>query len=87
MPAALNFGVTPIEIKEIVYQSAAYLGIGRVFPFLNAVNEIFEEKGIKMPLDLQATTTATTTMENRLEAGEKAQVDIFGDVMKGFWES
>ena len=83
MPAALNFGVTPIEIKEIVYQSAAYLGIGRVFPFLKAVNEIFEEKGIKLPLDPQA----TTTMENRLEAGEKAQVDIFGDVMKGFWES
>ena len=83
VPAALNFGVTPIEIKEIVYQSAAYLGIGRVFPFLKAVNEIFEEKGIKLPLDPQA----TTTMENRLEAGEKAQVDIFGDVMKGFWKS
>lgn len=23
IPAALNFGVTPVEIKEIVYQSAA----------------------------------------------------------------
>ena len=34
LPAALNFGVTPVEVKEIVYQAAAYLGIGRVFPFL-----------------------------------------------------
>lgn len=33
VPAALNFGVTPVEVKEIVYQAVAYLGIGRVFPF------------------------------------------------------
>lgn len=30
--AAMNFGVTPVEIREIVYQATAYLGIGRVFP-------------------------------------------------------
>ena len=83
VPAALNFGITPIEIKEIVYQSVAYLGIGRVFPFLKAVNEIVEEQGIMLPLESQS----TTTMEDRLEAGEKAQVEIFGDVMKGFWKS
>lgn len=35
LPAALNFGVTPVEIKEIVYQAVAYLGIGRVLPFLD----------------------------------------------------
>ena len=32
LPAALNLGVTPVEAKEIVYQAAAYLGIGREFP-------------------------------------------------------
>lgn len=32
LPSALNFGVTPIEVKEIVYQAVAYLGMGRVFP-------------------------------------------------------
>ena len=41
VPVALNMGVTPVEVKEIVYQSTAYLGIGRVFPFLKAVNEVF----------------------------------------------
>ena len=81
--AALNFGVTPVEIKEIVYQAAAYLGIGRVFPFLKITNEVFEEKGIKLPLPPQS----TTTMENRREAGTKAQVDIFGEGMKDFWKS
>ena len=83
VPAALNFDVTPVEVKEIVYQAVAYLGIGRVFPFLKAVNEIFEERGIALPLEGQA----TTTMENRREMGTQAQVDIFGDGMKDFWQS
>lgn len=83
VPAALNMGVTPVEIKEIVYQAVAYLGIGRVFPFLKAVNEIFEKKGIKLPLKEQATTTA----ENRREMGSQAQADIFGENMRDFWKS
>lgn len=83
LPAALNFGVTPVEAKEIVYQSVAYLGIGRVFPFLKAVNEVLEARGVALPLDGQATTTT----ENRREAGTQAQVDIFGDGMRDFWKS
>lgn len=83
VPAAMNFGVTPIEIKEIVYQAVAYLGIGRVFPFLKIINEILKEKGIALPLEGQA----ATTMENRLEAGTQAQVDIFGEDMREFWKS
>ncbi len=83
LPAALNFGVTPVEVKEIVYQAVAYLGIGRVFPFLKAVNEVLLERGVKLPLPSQA----TTTMENRREAGTQAQVDIFGEGMRDFWQS
>lgn len=83
VPAALEFGVTAVEIKEIVYQSVAYLGIGRVFPFLKVTNEILESRGIKLPLEGQS----TTTRENRREAGTKAQVDIFGENMKDFWKS
>ncbi len=83
VPAALNFGVTPVEIKEIVYQATAYLGIGRVFPFLKITNEALEEKGVSLPLPAQGTTTA----ENRREAGTQAQVDIFGEGMRDFWKS
>ena len=83
LPAAMNFGVTPIEIKEITYQAVAYLGIGRVFPFLKAVNEFLESQGIKLPLEGQAQTTT----ENRREAGTQAQVDIFGEGMRDFWKS
>lgn len=83
VPAALNFGVTPVEVKEITYQAVAYLGIGRVFPFLKAVNMIFEERGIALPLEGQATTTT----DNRREAGSQVQVDIFGEGMRDFWKS
>ena len=83
LPVAMNFGVTPVEIKEITYQAVAYLGIGRVFPFLKAVNEFLEGQGIKLPLKGQKQTTS----ENRREAGTKAQVDIFGEGMKDFWKS
>ena len=53
LPVALNFEVTPIEVKEIVYQAVAYLGMARVFPFLKATNEILKCRGIKLPLEGQ----------------------------------
>ncbi|WP_205832685.1 carboxymuconolactone decarboxylase family protein [Bifidobacterium oedipodis] len=83
LPAALNFGVTPVEAKEIVYQAVAYLGIGRVFPFLKATNEILAVHGVELPLEGQATTDES----DRLDCGEQAQVDIFGEGMRGFWNS
>lgn len=82
LPIALEAGLTPIMVKEIVYQSVDYLGIGRVLPFLTATNEIFTKQGITLPLEGQA----TTTMEDRLEKGVQAQADIFGDGMKEAWK-
>lgn len=78
--AALDAGVSPIELKEIVYQATAYLGFGKVLPFLQKTNELLQARGIALPLAGQA----TTTMEDRLVKGEQAQVDIFGESMRGF---
>ena len=83
LPRALDGGVTPVMVKEIVYQAVDYLGIGRVLPFLNAVNEILTERGVSLPLPGQA----TTTMEDRLEKGAAAQAEIFGDQMREAWKS
>ncbi|MBP4090159.1 carboxymuconolactone decarboxylase family protein [Enterococcus faecalis] len=80
LPAAMNFGVTAVEIKEIVYQAVAYLGIGRVFPFLKATNLFFEEVNISLPLASQS----NTKVEDRLKAGEEVQIAIFGESMRGF---
>lgn len=83
LPVALKLGVTPVEVKESVYQSVAYLGIGRIRPFLKVTNDILEKQGVKLPLDNQS----TTNKENRLEKGIQAQVDIFGEGMKEFYKS
>jgi len=83
LPAAFNFGVSYVEAKEIVYQAVAYLGIGRVLPFLKASNEVLEKLGVDLPLEGQA----VTTVKNRLEHGIQAQVDIFGEGMREFYKS
>lgn len=83
LKAAYQFEVTPIEMKEIVYQGTAYLGIGRTLPFLKVVNDFCKEKGIPLPLEGQS----TTTQETRLEKGAQAQVDIFGEGMRDFYKS
>lgn len=73
--AALNVGVTPIEIKEIVYQSVPYVGIAKAFDFIHATNDILQSRGIKLPLEGQSTTTP----ENRFAQGLALQKAIFGD--------
>ncbi|HUI71049.1 MAG TPA: carboxymuconolactone decarboxylase family protein [Spirochaetia bacterium] len=72
---ALNVGVTPVEVKEIVYQAVPYVGMARVFDFLNATNEILQARGVTLPLDGQSTTTT----ETRFEKGLKIQRQAFGD--------
>ena len=80
LPEALDSGLTPSEVKEVIYQGTAYLGIGRTRPFLKAANEIFADRGISLPLP----EASTTTPENRVEKGNDAQVEIFGEGMRGF---
>lgn len=72
---ALNVGVTPIEIKEIVYQSVPYVGIAKVLDFIHATNEILESRGIKLPLEGQSTTSPVS----RFEKGLELQKTIFGE--------
>lgn len=83
LPQALEAGVTPVMVKEIVYQAVDYVGFGRMLPFLNLVNQVFEKRGIALPLEGQA----QTTMEDRLEKGSRTQVEIFGPGMKDAWKN
>ena len=82
LPKALEAGVTPVMVKETVYQSVDYLGYGRMLPFLKKTNEVLEARGIALPLPSQA----TTTMEDRLEKGIEAQSEIFGPQMRESWK-
>jgi 4-carboxymuconolactone decarboxylase len=81
--AALNVGVTPIEIKEILYQSVPYIGIAKVIDFIYATNEIFTELGIALPLEGQSTTTS----ETRYEKGLALQKAIFGEMIDKMYDT
>lgn len=83
LPFALENGVTPVMVKETVYQATDYVGYGRMLPFLQVSNEVFAAHNIALPLPGQA----TTTMENRLEKGVEAQAAIFGEHMKEAWKA
>jgi len=74
---ALNAGVTPVEIKEIVYQAVPYVGMGKAFDFLHVTNEVFTSRGVALPLPGQS----TTNQETRFEKGVAAQKQIFGDTI------
>jgi 4-carboxymuconolactone decarboxylase len=77
LAGALNVGITPIEVKEIVYQSVPYVGIAKVYDFLYATNEMLESRGVKLPLEGQSTTTS----ETRLEKGLALSKSVFGKII------
>ena len=72
--AALNVGVTPVEIKEIIYQAVPYVGMGRVFDFLHLANDLLTGRGVALPLEGQSTTTP----ETRYDRGLAVQAEIIG---------
>ena len=79
---ALNVGVTPIEVKEIVYQSVPYVGIAKSYDFIHATNEILERRGVKLPLEGQSTTTP----ETRFKKGLALSKSVFGKMIDAMYE-
>lgn len=81
--AALNVGLTPVEIKEAVYQCAPYIGFPKTLNALNEVNEVFKAKNIALPIESQKIVDE----DNRFQKGLAVQVEIFGDIIKKMQES
>jgi 4-carboxymuconolactone decarboxylase len=81
--AALNVGLTPVEIKEAVYQCAPYIGFPKTLNALTEVNEVFKSKNITLPIESQTTIDE----DNRFDKGLAVQVEIFGDVIAKMQES
>src|SRR3982751_4913862 len=52
--AALNIGVKPIEIREVVYQLAPFIGYPKVLNALDTINSVFKDRGIQLPLQSEA---------------------------------
>ncbi|RTE11231.1 carboxymuconolactone decarboxylase family protein [Paenibacillus whitsoniae] len=75
--AALNVGLTPVEIKEAIYQCAPYLGFPKTLNAITEVNEVFKARNIALPLE----SLKQVEEENRLDKGLAVQMEIFGDVI------
>jgi 4-carboxymuconolactone decarboxylase len=80
--AALNVGVTTIEIKEILYQSVPYMGMAKAFDFVHATNEVMVSRGIQLPLEGQSTTSP----ETRDDKGLAIQKAVFGEMIDQMYE-
>lgn len=73
--AALAVGVTPVELKEVVYQAVPYVGMAKAIDFVLASNDVLREHGVELPLPGQS----TTTRETRMAAGIAVQKLVVGD--------
>ena len=76
--AALNVGVTPIELRETVYLCAPFVGFPKTLNALGVINEVFAELGIKLPLESQGKTAE----EERFAAGSAIQQPLYGNEIK-----
>ena len=74
LDAALGAGVTPVEVKEVIYQAVPYVGMAKVADFIGAANDVLEARGVGLPLEGQSTTTPA----DRFEKGLAVQRSIFG---------
>lgn len=75
---ALKIGVTPLEIREALYQVTPYIGFAKAFEALDATNAVFSARGIKLPLPAQGTVTEA----DRFDKGIDVQIGIYGDRIK-----
>ena len=75
--ASLDKDITPVEVKELVYQSVPYVGFGRAHNFFGVVTKIFDKKEIDNPLE----SRSNTTPENRHLKGRELQDKYFGAEM------
>lgn len=73
--AALNIGVTPIELREVIYQCAPFIGFPKTLNAIGVFNKVLKERGIETPLE----ACGTVNEDNRFEKGAKIQQPLYGD--------
>lgn len=83
LQAALSNGITPLEIKEVLYHAVPYAGMSKVEDLLHIANAFLTEKGIKLPLEPQSVLTP----ETRMKKGLALQKSIFGNQIDKMYET
>lgn len=77
LAGAWEAGVSPVELKEVLYQTVPYAGMAKVMDFVALTNDFLEKQGVKLPVEGQSTTTPAT----RFDQGLKTQKGIFGETI------
>lgn len=81
--AALNVGVTPEELREVMYLTAPCIGFPKMLNAVAAVNEVFKERGISLPLEKQGTVTDATRHETGMAIQNELYSGGIASVMDG----
>ena len=81
--AALNVGVTPEELREVMYLTAPFIGFPKMLNAVATVNEVFKERGISLPLEKQGTVTEETRHETGKAIQDKQYPRGVSSVMSG----
>ena len=80
--AALNVGVTPEELREVMYLTAPFIGFPKMLNAVATVNEVFKERGISLPLEKQGTVTEETRHEAGMAIQDKQYPGGIASVME-----
>ena len=70
--------VTPVQIREAIYQLAPFIGFPRTLNAVGAVNKVFRDYGITLPLPDQGGVRDA----ERYERGLAGQAPLYGEEIK-----
>ena len=79
---ALELGVSPLVIRESVYLAAAFIGFPKTENAIAAVNGVFAQRNISLPL----VEAGTVYQDKRYERGLSLQDPIYGNEIKDAME-
>lgn len=72
---ALKGGVSAMDVREAIYQTAPYTGFPDALSALKEADKAFKKAGLELPLEGKAVTDDT----NRLDKGVDFQVGTYGE--------
>jgi len=88
--AALNVGVTPLQLREIAYLCAPFIGFPRTLNAISTIDAVLTERGVSLPLESCATTDESTRHERgaliRESLFEENEPSIFEEMPGGYGE-
>ena len=76
--AALNIGVRPTTIREVIYGIAPFIGYPKVLNAMDTINSVFKSRNIQLPLQKEVTVSE----EQRFAKGKEIQLPLYGEGMK-----